>query len=203
MQAMYELFAPNLINAAPMRKYRNGDIFDLFDSVAVVMSGVVAVDYVPEDGSQPITLRLAGEGQIINLESVLDAMPYHLQYVCESSEVVISVISTSYFKQALASKDPEAQNAMSQTLLTTVMKHYAQLVDTIIGLSATDSRSQLKWALKRYQDALGKDGEMVIRKERLACHVAIRKESVSRTLKGMEEDGLIRKSRSTIRLENQ
>lgn len=197
MRALHQLFSPNLVASATIHKYRQGEAFLLIGKTALVMEGLIGVDGFTPGLSDPVTLRLAGKEDILNIEEVIGAEAPEREYVCETPLAVLAVVSTDYFNKQLESTDPMIQNLVSQSLLSTLYNHYQQLTDTAAGLSMRLDKHRMIWALRRIYAHL-QQPELPVRKGRLAKHIGAHRGQVSRVLRALQTDLLI--TRSTLNI---
>lgn len=195
--SLYNIFTPNLFSVAVIKKYRKGDIFTLSGHSGLVMEGVVAVDGFHPIRNEPITLRLAGEGELINLQEVFSPVEDR-QYICETEIAVIAIVSVPYFKGVLSSATLDMQAAVYQEVAVKLNTYYLDVVDSLLNNVLGSASSRLLWAIRRYHSVSKSTDKVVIGRERLSFHAGIRFETVSRTLTKLQETGGIAGSTRTI-----
>lgn len=172
MQALYEVFLPNMMGIAKFKNYKRGEVFELINKAAFVVSGVFAIDA----RHTPMTLRLASFGDILNLERIVKFPTVEVGYKCESLHGQVAEIPLAYFEEQMRSESPEVRNAMSQYLLSQTLRFNTDFIETLCAVREGTAIDKVVWALERFR----KISEDPIQTSRLASHIGVAPETASR-----------------------
>jgi CRP-like cAMP-binding protein len=200
MQPLFDLFAPNLLGNASVKKFPIDHVFTLGPTVGLVMEGVVAEDILLQNEGTSLTLRLVGPNDFLNLSSVLGPSNHYHQYVCETEQVVVALVNAESFRSGLVSKSPEVQALAAQELLNRCHALYQETISTHINMTDGEIDDRILWVLEKFQTLAG-DEKITLRRKRIAEYLRVTPETVSRSLTRLESQGLLaRGSRSDLTL---
>ena len=189
---LYELFAPNLLGLATVKKFKRGSILLAKDTFGLILEGVVAVDKLHKGSEVDVsTLHLVPFGQLINVEKLFSTSEEERQYFCETKKAVIAVVSLKHFKKRFNKGSIEDQNIVSQELLSQYIKTNKDIEDTIVGTHQGTAYDKVLWALKRYQTSVNATEKSRILRDRLAIHTGVSPTTVTRMLIQLREEGVI------------
>lgn len=194
-KALHKIFAAPTFSLPRVRKYRLGDKIPLEDLVGLVLGGVAGCDSLSINKEAFVTLRLAGEGSLLNLGQYLASMALNRQFICETPIAVVAVMDCKAFKQEVT------RLALHDTLLLQFSKHEVDAEETALYLSSGTSYDKVLWAIRRYQKSTKSTGDLPVLKSRLAAHAGVTIETVSRALSQMVSNGeLTERTNSNLKL---
>jgi CRP-like cAMP-binding protein len=182
---LHEILYTAHISAVSLKKYKMGDNIPLIDSVAWVIDGVVGCDGYHPAKDVFVTIRLAANGSMLNLENVFSKGGEARKYVCETPVAVIAVMSIADFK-AIVKKDNLLANVVAE-----IHDHSVTAVETTLGVSHGTASDKVMWAIQRYKKITKCADIIPMLKIRIAAHTGIAPESVSRALKQLVCQGEI------------
>ena len=191
MKPLFEFFPPNFLDGAVTKHYKLGEYFTLHGKIGVVMSGVVAVDVAGQYTEDYLTIRLTTFGDILNLEQITNSNTSGYRYVCDSPTASIALVDIIRFEKELRSKSAEIQNVITQSILSQLLRHSNDLVDTLTAVGRSNAREQVLWAIRRFSRLAGYTAGIPACSERIAAHIGVRPETASRTISLLCEEGVL------------
>jgi len=191
----YEIFLPNVLSQSTSLRCKIEDLIVLRGHVGVVLSGAVSENRAVLGYESFIATRLAGTGDLLNLESIFNDEKGHSEFVCESPTAEVAVVGADYFRRGIGhpSTHQEVQLAMAKELMRRLYQHQCDINDTFANFSHGRIEDRILWALRRLQKVVGTD-VLHIRQRRLAAHLGVAKETVSRAMGGLAAAGKLEKT---------
>lgn len=170
---------------------------DICDHINLIIHGVIEVEHLNEDGSK-LMVNQFQSGQIIGLNIIFSSHPYYIMNFLAQSDVVMASIKKDVFEDHLF---------QSKTLMKNVLSILSDNSLRIGQKLKRDFKLTIKEKLLTYLDAQHIKQHcnpivLPMSKTKLAELFGVSRTSVSRTLKQMEEEGLLKVNRSLITLCN-
>ena len=173
---------PTYLNA-----YSSGKPFNLTDSIGYVVSGIVGVVLL-NDVDNPPTIRMLGEGTIINPELIFSpSTGSNRHYVCDSGSSTVVLVKVSVLRGMLDGKtglDAETRMSLYKELCLELTAVSAELVETF-NLTPLTVRQRSLVIFERLQELMGQPCPMTRR--RFASYCFTNDLSISKIIKTLKD----------------
>lgn len=188
MTILQELFNPLNPMTSSIRSHKAGHVFHLGTDLGLVMEGIVATDTLaPCAKANPLTVRLAGTGDILNLESYANRNPNLCQYTCETP-VVICLTNIETIRAQAARLPPVQQVAVVNEIIKLLQGQLTQVTESAMWIGSAPSVDRLEWAVGRLND-LARGEPLRLSPVRSASHIGSELATVHRATRQLQEAG--------------
>lgn len=162
--------------------------------ISFVLEGCIRVFKLSADGREVTLYRIyPGDTCLIAVNCMLDAKPFPAVAEAETDTALLRVDSASF--QRFLARSP----AFQRYVLNASLRRLGAVVEVLDVMAFSRRRQALAaWLLDRWRSAQTR--EVVVTHRQLAVELGTAREVVSRTLKELERDGMLRTGRGKIRI---
>jgi CRP/FNR family transcriptional regulator len=184
----------NVMSMILRRRYKKGQVIffegDVSDKFFIINKGKIKIFKYNKEGKEQI-LYILSEGDFIGYLSLLKKGK--VDFNAEALEDVSVCILTKDDFDKIVKKAPE----MSLRILESLHDRLVSLENLVQTLSTKDIEARIAGLLKGFAKDFGKEGkeeiiiELPLSREEMANFIGVTRETMSRKLTAMEEDGVI------------